>query len=75
MELRGIKPDGPTHTEHALNADQTKLIAKHLALVFIHEIDPSMPSKKLDDAHAGKQEETEPAFMRPPGPGEPIFRC
>jgi hypothetical protein len=33
-----------------LNKKQTELIRKHLAMVFIHEIDPSMG----DEAHQGK---------------------
>lgn len=38
-----------------LNAEQTECIRKHLALVFIHEIDPSMGppevQAKLNNAH------------------------
>lgn len=41
-----------------LNAIQVELIRKHLAMVFIHEIDPSMGDKKhraeLDKAHSTK---------------------
>lgn len=40
-----------------LNEKQTKLIKQHLALVFIHEIDPSQGDeehqKKLNEAHSG----------------------
>lgn len=50
---------------------QTELIRRHLALVFIHEIDPSAPADqqaKLNEAHHG-----------PPGPpahlGRPLARC
>lgn len=39
-----------------LDVDQTTLVKKHLALVFQHEIDPSMGSKthqdKLNETHA-----------------------
>lgn len=43
--------------EHAvgLSGDQVEVVKKHLALVFIHEIDPSdgppEHQKKLNDAH------------------------
>jgi len=32
--------------------EQVRSIRKHLAMVFIHEIDPSMPNPKLDQVHA-----------------------
>lgn len=35
-----------------LNLKQVQMIRKHLAMVFIHEIDPSMPNPKLDKIHA-----------------------
>lgn len=35
-----------------LGPNEIELIEKHLAMVFIHEIDPSMPSPKLDKIHA-----------------------
>jgi len=34
-----------------LNDAQVKIIMRHLQLVFIHEIDPSMPNPKLDAVH------------------------
>lgn len=34
-----------------LNQHQVGVIMKHLQLVFIHEIDPSMPNPKLDKVH------------------------
>lgn len=40
----------------ALNAKQTDLIKRHLAMVFVHEIDASYPADekaKLDAAHNG----------------------
>lgn len=39
-----------------LNEKQTDLIKRHLAMVFIHEIDPSFPEEQqeaLDAAHEG----------------------
>lgn len=35
-----------------LGPHEIELIEKHLSMVFIHEIDPSMPNPKLDAAHA-----------------------
>lgn len=49
-----------------ISGDQVETIRKHLALVFAHEIDPSMggpkEQAKLDKIHSG--------------PGEkPVYRC
>lgn len=61
-----------------LNAAQTASIQKHLALVFKHEIDPSMGDeehqKALNAIHNTKTEETtdeiqNPPFIRPSQPG------
>ena len=38
--------------EKYLDELQTNMVKKHLSMVFIHEIDPSMPNPKLDAAHA-----------------------
>jgi hypothetical protein len=53
-----------------LNEKQTDLIKRHLALVFIHEIDPSMSDdpevqQKLQDIHDGVEE----LKTRKPKPG------
>lgn len=49
------------HDSAMLDQAQVAAIKAHLAMVFIHEIDPSMGppahQAKLDDAHAGKEEE------------------
>lgn len=52
-------------------AEQWKVIQNHLNLVFVHEIDPSMPDPKgkLQAAHDGG-----PAFPRPPF-GKELIRC
>lgn len=58
-----------------LTVDQVNCIKKHLALVFIHEIDPSVPEEQqgaLDEAHNPIQ------LPRPPFklPGSDIqYRC
>lgn len=58
----------PGECKPALRADQVETIRKHLALVFIHEIDPSAGppdhQAKLDKAHG-----------LPSGPGGPVYRC
>lgn len=38
--------------DNFLDEEQTNIVKKHLAMVFIHEIDPSMSNKKLDQIHA-----------------------
>lgn len=51
-----------------MNAEQVAMVKRHLALVFIHEIDPSMGGKEKQDAlnkiHHG-----------PLHSGDPILRC
>ncbi len=38
---------------HCLTEAQTEVVQKHLAMVFKHEIDPSMPSPDLNKIHGG----------------------
>lgn len=57
LEIASAGADRP-----ALSAEQTEVVQKHLALVFIHEIDPSYPEReKLDDAHAGAKPTIQPS--------------
>lgn len=54
-----------------LTAEQTDLIKRHLAMVFIHEIDPSYPKEqlvKLDHAH-------KPGDWIPTPTSDVIYRC
>lgn len=53
-----IAPAGP------LTQEQVEMVRKHLSLVFVHEIDPSMPSKTLDAIHANVN-----------GSGDLVMRC
>lgn len=59
-----------------LTEKQLDTVKKHLNMVFIHEIDPSMPDPdgKLQAAHEGK-----PAALKPqpqaPWHKEPLARC
>ncbi len=52
----------------ALNAKQTAEIKRHLALVFKHEIDPSMGDKKHQDA-------LDAIHQSGPPPGGTLYRC
>lgn len=51
------------------NETQWVTIKNHLNLVFIHEIDPTMPDPtgKLQETHDGKPQKPEKLFYRPPG--------
>lgn len=53
-----------------LDARQTDLIKRHLALVFVHEIDPSMGpethQEKLNSIHAAPQPVVPQAAIAPP---------
>lgn len=76
--LQGLFEVGQPTT---LNANQIDLIKRHLAMVFLHEIDPSFGPKQkqdaLNDAHESKPK---PPKKPPPdfgghGPGGTIIRC
>jgi hypothetical protein len=60
-----------------INIEQTKIIKKHLDMVFLHEIDPSMGGiahqQKLDVTHKPVVPDFPLGF--PQGPGEPVARC
>lgn len=58
-----------------LDQRQTDLIKRHLAMVFVHEIDPSFPKEqqgKLDMFHNNKPLSAQPGTYIPPGT---IARC
>lgn len=60
-------------------AEQWKVIKNHLNMVFVHEIDPSMPdpSGKVAAAHAGVVDHAKPVKLpRPPGAWDKtLIRC
>jgi hypothetical protein len=78
----GLAPSGMT-------SEQIQLIKQHLALVFVHEIDPSaggpVEQAKLNAVHDGMtKEEVEKAIAdalsklpkpNPYPPGGPVMRC
>jgi len=67
----GSTPDVP------LTAAQVDCVQRHLALVFKHEIDPSMGGsahqQELNEVH--EPTAPKPAWHRPPGPGGTLLRC
>lgn len=69
--------DATTNVPLSLNPTQTETVRKHLALVFIHEIDPSAGppehQAKLDEVH-GPQPKP-PATIGGVGPGGIAYRC
>lgn len=64
-----------------LSAKQVDCIKRHLALVFIHEIDPSAGppehQQELNEVHGIPEATTSgKPWQRPPaGPGKPVLRC
>lgn len=53
-----------------MTKEQAELVARHLAMVFVHEIDPSYPQKGILDAiHSD--------HLHPPksNPGDVVMRC
>ena len=57
FEIHGNRPVLEPESVYNLNDSQVYMIKRHLAMVFIHEIDPSMGSKlhqdKLTESHSG----------------------
>lgn len=61
----------------ALNAEQTDLVRRHLAMVFTHEIDPSYgpnDQKKLNELH-GAGVKADPMKIGGKGPTDILYRC
>lgn len=53
-----------SNIDQPLYEDQLKIIKKHLAMVFVHEIDPSMPNPKLDEIHNATHVDPTKILMR-----------
>ncbi len=61
----------------ALNAEQTDMVKRHLAMVFKHEIDPSYPKQQqavLDALH-GASSKADPPRICGTGPDGTLYRC
>lgn len=58
----------------SLNEEQTECVKKHLALVFIHDIDPKAGDEKMQEALNAVHND-EPAFSTSGKIGGPTFRC
>jgi len=69
FEVGGVK---------ALDERQTDLVRRHLALVFVHEIDPSAGSavaqQALNEIHQGLQGKQSPQIGGT-GPDGTVYRC
>jgi hypothetical protein len=55
----------------AIDGNQAAMIERHLAMVFVHDLDPQQVADKLQEAHDGKKP---PAFGGT-GPNGEIMRC
>lgn len=70
LEIEGAADQGMATKSFGLTTAQTDCVRRHLALVFKHEIDPSMGDKNqqalLDKIHQA-------GYERPPK--DPIIRC
>ena len=62
--------------EVALDATQTEMIERHLALVFKHEIDPSQGTPEHQAELQKLHDKIEEVANRPPvHVGPPVYRC
>lgn len=63
----------------SLAPDQVTMIKRHLAMVFIHDIDPSMggpeQQEKLNEAHSGTPPRPELPSRPPFSHDTTIYRC
>ncbi len=80
LELTG-QPDTSSHRKPDLTPMQLECVKAHLALVFRHDIDPSMGppahQQELDSIHAGVSPNVPPRVTLggPPGPHGELMRC
>lgn len=74
-------PHAPELSPVTLNGAQVACLRRHLALVFLHEIDPSMggplQQQVLDKAHGGPGKSPGNPFLKveQDGHGGPLMRC
>jgi hypothetical protein len=75
LEIVGARD--ATATPNALNENQVRCVHAHLAMVFVHEIDPSMGGPK-EQAKLDALHETIESAKTPHGldlPGDIKYRC
>lgn len=79
-----VKAAGPKDAPIMLTPEQINTIKAHLAMVFIHEIDPSFPAEqqsKLTEAHIGDPKtkpfdpHTDSTTLGGVGPHGVLYRC
>jgi hypothetical protein len=78
LELRTAAPTAGVQA--GLSTEQVECVGRHLALVFKHEIDPSMGDMahqaKLDETHAPKPKPKPAGHVHHSGSGlPPVYRC
>jgi hypothetical protein len=70
---------GQADVPMAITAEQAACIQKHLSMVFLHEIDPSMGDKeeqsKLDAIHNKPDAKLDPTLFYHPDNGDVKYRC
>lgn len=65
----------------SLNAEQTALVKRHLALVFVHDIDPKAGTPEVQEVlnkiHQGLKDQPPkvPPHVGGAGPGGTVYRC
>ena len=55
----------------AIDGNQAAMIERHLAMVFVHDLDPQQVADKLQEAHDGKK----PPVFGGTGQNGEIMRC
>lgn len=60
-------------TSDALNPTQIDMIKRHLNMVFVHEIDPSMGGSEKQQALNNIHNNSH--LTQPARPGQPVARC
>lgn len=67
FEISGATPEEPG----TINSEQSAIIQRHLALVFVHDLDPKQVADKLQAIHDKKDK---PQFGGT-GPNGETYRC
>jgi hypothetical protein len=67
FEISGATPEEPG----AINSEQSAMIQRHLAMVFVHDLDPKQVADKLQAIHDGKDKPQ----IGGTAPDGTIYRC